>query len=176
MSMKNLCTIGLAVLFVSHASAMDGQATSRNNSVTQALLSANAQAEKLTDVVREIDDPHTGDRWMLVRDPVHPGGPGRLVLVPDMNGIRHDKIAVAPPTPEPGSSSTPGRLVIRAGDKLIVEEHSAVVDARLEGTALGPAIGGAFLKVRLSIGGKVVRAKAVGPALAVLLPGSEAGR
>ena len=22
----------------------------------------------------------TGDRWLLVRDPAHPGGPGRLVL------------------------------------------------------------------------------------------------
>ena len=32
-------------------------------------------------MVREIDDPHTGDRWKLMRDPVHPEGPGRLVLV-----------------------------------------------------------------------------------------------
>ena len=28
------------------------------------------------EIVREIDDPHTGDRWLLVRDASHPGGPG----------------------------------------------------------------------------------------------------
>jgi hypothetical protein len=111
---------------------------------------------------------------MLVRDPVHPGGPGRLLLAPEMNGLRHDKIAAVPRVPGPASSFVPP--LIRAGDKLIVEEHTAIVDARLEGTALGSAIGGAFLNVRLSIGGKVVRAEAVGPALARLLPGSEAGR
>ncbi|HEX4756948.1 MAG TPA: hypothetical protein VH308_03165 [Terracidiphilus sp.] len=176
MSMKNLCMIGLAVLFVSHAPAMDGQTTGRNHSATQALPSANAQAEKQTDAVRVIDDPHTGNRWMLVRNPDHPGGPGRLVLAADTNGARHDKMADSTPAPAPRSSSTPERPVIHAGDKLVVEEHTAIVDARLEGMALSPAIRGAFLKVRLSIGGKVVRAEAVGPALAVLLPESEAGR
>ena len=176
MRMKNLCMIGLAVLIASHASAMDGQATGRNHSVTQVLPSANAQAEKQTDVVREIDDPHIGDRWMLVRDPVHPGGPGRLVLAADVNGIRLGKMTVAPRMPAPRSSSTPERSVIHAGDKLIVEEHTAIVDARLEGIALSPAIGRAFLRVRLSIGGEVVRAMAVGPALAELLPRSETGR
>jgi hypothetical protein len=33
------------------------------------------------EVVREIDDPHTGDRWLLKRNDQAPGGPGRLVLV-----------------------------------------------------------------------------------------------
>ena len=88
--MKNLCTIGLAVLMASHASAMDGQATGRIHSVAQVLPSANAQAEKQTDIVREIDDPHTGDRWMLVRDPLHPGGPGSLYCA-DVNGTRHGR-------------------------------------------------------------------------------------
>jgi hypothetical protein len=32
------------------------------------------------EVVREIDDPHTGQRWLLVRDGQQPGGPGRLLL------------------------------------------------------------------------------------------------
>jgi hypothetical protein len=31
-------------------------------------------------LVRIIDDPSLGDRWLLIRDPNHPGGPGRLVL------------------------------------------------------------------------------------------------
>jgi hypothetical protein len=32
------------------------------------------------EIVREIDDPHTGDRWLLLRNAEAPGGPGRLVL------------------------------------------------------------------------------------------------
>jgi hypothetical protein len=32
------------------------------------------------EVVREIDDPHNGDRWLLLNDPSRPGGPGRMVL------------------------------------------------------------------------------------------------
>jgi len=31
------------------------------------------------EIVRELDDPHTGDRWLLVRNDQFPGGPGRLV-------------------------------------------------------------------------------------------------
>ena len=53
---------------------------------------------------------------------------------------------------------------------VIVEEHTAVVEARLEAMALGPAaVGGAF-RARLRMGGKVVRAVALGPGRAVLEP------
>src|ERR1039458_10642181 len=41
-----------------------------------ALVLSRAQGE----IVREIDDPHTGHSWLLVRNDRHPGGPGRLVL------------------------------------------------------------------------------------------------
>ena len=97
-----------------------------------------------------------------MRDPVHPGGPGRLVLV-------------AGPGIEPASAGSSDRKrparsaaklaplhpVIHAGDALIVEEHTAVVDARLEAVALGPAVEGASFGARLKIGGRVVRAVAV---------------
>jgi flagella basal body P-ring formation protein FlgA len=53
--------------------------------------------------------------------------------------------------------------VIRSGDRLVVEESSAVVEARLEAVALGPAAEGAEFRVRLAIGGKVVLAVALGP-------------
>jgi hypothetical protein len=59
--------------------------------------------------------------------------------------------------------------VIRAGDRLIVEEHTAVVDAVLEARALNPAAAGAPLDVRLTMGGNVVRVVAVGPGRAALL-------
>ena len=66
--------------------------------------------------------------------------------------------------------------MIRAGDKLVVEEHSLTTDAYLEGVALGPAGQGTALNVRLSIGGRVVRAVAVAPGRATLEAAAETGR
>ena len=63
--------------------------------------------------------------------------------------------------------------MIRAGDALLVEEHTAVVDARLEAVALESAAKGARFKARLKIGGKVVRAVAISPGRAGFAPESE---
>ncbi len=121
-------------------------------------------------LVREIDDPHTGDRWLLLRNEQFPGGPGRLVLAGGSSqrvGRRSHRAGG-----ERGSRSTV-LPVIRAGDRLMVEEHTAVVDAVLEARALSPAALGAAFEVRLTIGGRVVRVVALGPGRAALQP--EAG-
>lgn len=121
------------------------------------------------DVFREIDDPHSGSVWLLLRDPERPGGPGRLVLAASEShtpaGATKDCV------PIPGSQP-----VIHAGDALIVEEHTAVVDARLAAIALGSAARNAQLKARLRIGGKVVRVVALAPGRAALAPESEGSR
>jgi hypothetical protein len=113
-------------------------------------------------VVREIEDPHTGIHWLLVRDPKNPAGPGKLVKSTDEGYAQ----AISRDGSSPMAELR--RSVIRAGDHLIVEEHSRVVDAQLEGTALGSAAAGDTLRVRLKIGGKVVRAIAAGPGRATL--------
>jgi hypothetical protein len=118
------------------------------------------------EIVREIDDPHTGDRWLLMRNEQYPGGPGRLVRIAarriepgGASGRAAGPAGEAPPLP-----------VIHAGDRLIVEEHTAVVDAVLEARALNPAIAGTAFDARLTIGGRVVRAVALGPGRAALQP------
>ena len=119
-------------------------------------------------VLREIEDPSTGDLWLLVRDPSRPAGPGRLVLARQRSSSqerRHD----GPAQPAPAGE----RPLIHTGDALIVEEHTAVVDTRLEGVALGPAAAGAYFRARLKIGGKVVRVEAVSPGHAVFGPESK---
>jgi hypothetical protein len=140
------------------------------------------------EIVREIDDPHTGARWLLVRDSIHPGGPGRMILAfaPQGqalnilgNGIgnaaRSDaRIAAQSGHEQMLAGSGPAQPVIRAGDRLIVEENTAVVEARLEAVALNPAAIGSGLNVRLAIGGKVVRAVAVAPGRAAFVAESEA--
>jgi hypothetical protein len=118
------------------------------------------------EVVREIDDPHTGDRWLLVRSDQNPGGPGRLVLV-----AAHRKPSGGKAVRAAGETHEAQVLhVIRAGDRLIVEEHTARVDAVLEARALTPAALGDAFDVRLTIGGNRVRAIAMGPGRAALQP------
>lgn len=124
------------------------------------------------EAVREIDDPHTGDRWMLFRDAVNPGGPGRLVLIAPGYAGRY---LVASAAGTPAKAAEPEEPpVIRAGDRITVEEDTPVVEAHLEAVALTPAPAGATLAVRLKIGGKVLKVVAVSPGRARLLPEEEA--
>lgn len=124
-------------------------------------------------VVREIDDPHTGARWLLMRDRNHPAGPGRLVLIATANRQAGQN--------EPGGAISPAstemvlpRPIIRAGDRLVVEENTAVIEARLEAVALGPATLGSVFDVRLKMGGKVARAVAMAPGRAAFQAQTEA--
>ncbi|MGA3332875.1 MAG: hypothetical protein ABSC62_01785 [Terracidiphilus sp.] len=119
------------------------------------------------EILGQIDDPHTGIRWLLMRDTANAGGPGRLVRIghagPDAKGGTR------------GAASGAARLrpLIHAGDALIVEEHTAVVDAWLAAVALGPAAAGAECRARLKIGGKVVRVVALASGRAELAPDGE---
>jgi len=151
-------------------------------------------------VLRTIDDPGTGQRWLLLRDESHPGGPARLVLsTPDtLQGkesndsdpsdapaspaastranssfaqIAKDRVVMSIPRPEVATSPAPA--LIRAGEHLCVERHSAVVDVQLEAVALGSASAGSEFSARLVIGGRVVRAVAVGQGHATFAPATE---
>lgn len=126
-------------------------------------------------VYREINDPSTGSRWLLMIDSSHPGGPGRWLraegqpevrLPGEQRSTRSLNKHIAAPIAVP---------VIHAGDRVIVEEHSDVAEARLEGVALGPAAVDAAFKARLVIGGKVVGVVATASGHAVLQLGMQPG-
>ncbi len=120
-----------------------------------------------SEILREIDDAHTGDRWLLMRNDSVPGGPGRLVLASTQRHTANQTKLIKQ------TQEAPLPPVIRAGDRLIVEEHTAIADAVLRARALNPANVGSALKVRLAIGGKVIRAVALGPGRAALQPEPE---
>ncbi len=113
-------------------------------------------------VIREIEDPSSGARWLLVRDAEHPGGPGRLVLA-----------ASSLPAHLSGAAQPMPRAVIHAGDHITVEEHTARVDAVLEAVALAAAASGSLVRARLQAGGRIVRAVATGAGRATLAPEPE---
>jgi hypothetical protein len=123
--------------------------------------------------VREVDDPHTGVRWLLVRDWSHPGGPGRMVTAAEFESKEGVQLPGGWRDSRLGDSVS-FRPVVRAGDRLVVEEHTRVVDAYLEAVALGPASVGSALNVRLKVGDRVVRAVALGPGRAAFVPELEA--
>jgi len=146
-----------------------------------ALGTVGAARRPLDRVVRSVDDPHTGVRWLLVTDNRHPGGPGRMVPASEESEVADSQSSIAD-LPENskaafvvGTSSTqtstkalasakpPVPSVIRIGDRLIVEEHTAIADVRLEAVALGSATVGAAFNVRLVIGGRVTQVIAMGP-------------
>ncbi|UWZ82933.1 hypothetical protein [Occallatibacter riparius] len=115
--------------------------------------------------VREIDDPHLGERWLLVKDAEHPGGPGRLVpLGPGVHGLRTLT----------GSAELVEAPVIHAGDRIVVEKHTERLDAVLEAVALGSAVEQGWFHARLRIGGRVVPVVAVRAGHAMLPAVAEA--
>jgi hypothetical protein len=170
--------MGLAVLAAVVASSAFGQAAGNKQAPARALLSAAAENGNpgADHVVREIDDPHTGARWLLMRDPKRPGGPGRMVLAAGMEKEGQEERAGASSAASEELSRKVRLPVIRAGDRLIVEENTAVVEAWLEAVALGPAPSGSPLNARLTIGGKVVRVVALGPGRAAFAAEAEGQR
>jgi len=119
-------------------------------------------------LLREIDDPNTGQRWLLYRDPAHPAGPAHLVPDPTtdaaLNALRAPELEPSRQTASP---------VIRAGDRVVVEEDTPAVAARLEATALAAAAAGSPLRVRLAIGGKILRAVALASGRVAMAPAAE---
>ena len=161
----------LALLAAAPANCQAGAEQSAGSRMVVSLPGPEAGAHAGSgEVVRAIDDPYTGNHWLLERDPNHPGGPGRLVLLPrttSADGHNDESKDGKAPGVTLAAALAALTPVIRSGDRLVVEETTAVVEARLEAVALGPAVQGADFEVRLQIGGKVVRAVALGPGRAV---------
>jgi len=134
--------------------------------------------------VRVINDPGGHAVWLLKRDPAQAGGPGRLervslalgatqksdphALVDSSQDSPRDprsvsSAAVALPRERPAGWLAALTPIIRAGDRVLVEQHTAAVDAHFIATALGPACVGQLFEARLVVGGKRLRVKALSP-------------
>lgn len=115
-------------------------------------------------VLREIKDPSSGARWFILHDASHPAGPGRMLPASDFAAAGSGSASAANEPPD----------VIHRGDRVVVEEHTDAAESYLESVSLGGAPAGSAFEVRLKIGGKVVRAVAMAPGRAVLMPSRRA--
>ena len=112
-------------------------------------------------VYASVRDDATGIHWVLLRGGEDSGGPGRWVRTENGAG------PVAGKAPRRERHAAPA--VIHAGDKVIVEDHTAVAELRLQAVALEPAAAGARLRIRLTAGGRSVAAIALGAGRAQLV-------
>jgi hypothetical protein len=159
--------IALMGLLTLAAMVSAGQTNRANGPFFTVIASSSDLTRLRPEIVREIDDPATGDRWLLERDAQHPGGPGRMALIGHENASATSVIVSVKSWRgmlETGSAP----VLIHAGDHLIVEEHNRMVDAVFEAVALAPAREGESFRVRLSIVGRVVKVIAIAPGRAIL--------
>ena len=168
--------LGVGVPVFMFTPLLPGQSSGGSLSTATVIVSSSSAGAVAAQVVREIDDPHTGDRWLLVRDDAHPGGPAQLILLPTVKSGEKKYETVPTAQKANVAEGSPGQFhpVIRAGDRLIVEEHSATVDTYLEAVAMGSATAGTAFSVRLKLGGKLMQAVALGPGRAAMKVGTEA--
>ena len=112
--------------------------------------------------LREIEDPGTHQRWLLIQDQERAAGPAFFV-----RELRPSWCAsfVAATTNSPSHFAARLRQlpVIHAGDAVLLSAHTKISDAEFEAIALGPAAAGDPLRVRLKFGGFTARAIATAP-------------
>jgi hypothetical protein len=142
-------------------------------------LSKPMQDEVRRDLIRrDFLDPCLGLHWQLMDDPKHPGGPGRLVQLREMAvadaGKRFAEANVA------SLDATPLKapllpVVIRAGERITVEQETPVLHARLTAVALESGAVGDRLRVRLNAGKNAAMGTA-GPVIAVVATGKGLAR
>ncbi len=168
---------GIVVMMAMAASVTHAQVLRVTDPGPRVLISSRSPSSNYPapagDIVQEIDDPRNGDRWLLMEDDSHPGGPGRLVLVASRDGsVNWSQSGKIRDTSQTATGADAAPPVIRAGDRVVVEENTAVVEAHLEAVAMGPAWAGYAFNARLSIGGRIVRAVAAGPGRAFFQEGT----
>jgi len=119
--------------------------------------------------LRETDDFATGARWILTRDPVRPGAPGRWCRP---GGRRMEAVPLSAHDRDRDSHLGPAShaAVVHGGDPVTVVDRSDVVEAQFDAIALSAAFVGNKLSARLKFSGRIVRVVALGRGRAVLSP------
>ena len=121
--------------------------------------------------IRIFEDPSTHLRWTLLQNLSRPAVPARLIRASNNPNCAATS-AVECGLPGAVSFQPAADPVIHVGDALIIAEHTQVLDAQLEATALGQAAAGEPLRVRLKSSGHILFVVADGPGRATMHAGT----
>jgi hypothetical protein len=117
-----------------------------------------------------IEDHSNHQLWLLTRNPDRPEAPA--TLIPILPGLSDSSPSEQGGKPRTAISPVKrGVTIIRSGEAVALYEDSSFMRLRLGGIALSTAAVGENITVRLTIGGRPLRAIAIGPGRAQLLAG-----
>jgi hypothetical protein len=115
------------------------------------------------------EDPASGIRWRVAKDPSHPEWPARLVKVSDRASCGHWSAGPLTTQERRVTVGAAQRPIVRPGDSIVVSQDTRAVNAEFDATALSNGWPGDSIKVRLRFGGKVMRVKVTAPGRALLI-------
>lgn len=120
------------------------------------------------ETTRVIADATTHRLWLLKRNYKRPAAPASLVPLSTESPCA---FFLTKACGECSHLKSHGQVVpvIRAGDTLILSEHTAVSDLRVEAVALSAADAGEVMTVRMKAGGRLFHALVTAPGQATLL-------
>lgn len=130
-----------------------------------------APAAAAGQLFRSVDDPALNTRWLLLRNPEHPGAPGRMVEA-------HSGSTSSAPLPgtghgaakwQPASSQGKAKEAVLAGEEILLVSESPGSQLALYGRALSAGRAGDAIEVRLDVFQTKVHARLVAPGRAEML-------
>jgi hypothetical protein len=168
---RALLSIGAGLFAAAACSAMSGQPA--RGDTTACRRDFEADFWMRFRAVRIIDDQGTGRHWLMVRRLDRPETPASLL---PLNEECFELLVSDLKKKLPIAAHQKGAPVIRAGDRVLLLDSSAIADVRLEAVALGPATTGQELTVRLKLGGHLLRAVATAQGSVRMADGNEVRR
>ncbi len=132
--------------------------------------------QPVTETVRFVEDPALRTRWQLLRDPLHPGAPGRLVETPAgaippgaipagaLHGTaKHDG------SRQVGLQSKKAKPLVVAGDEVLLVSANSASHLMLRSKALSAGYAGDEIRVQLDVFHRQMRARVLAAGRAEML-------
>ena len=116
-----------------------------------------------------IRDPASGMSWRVATDPLHPEWPAKLLEISNEDSCGVRSAGLLREDRESGMAKAAQSPTVRAGDWLRVLQDTRVVHAEFNAMALSKGWPGDSIKVRLRLGGKVMRVKLTAQGQALLM-------
>ena len=139
--------------------------------VGAAAVKTQVPEQPVTETVRFVEDPALRTRWQLLRDPLHPGAPGRMLEAPagatSFNALhgtaKHDGSRAI------GWQSKKAKPLVAAGDEVLLVCANSASHLVLASKALSAGYAGDEIRVQLDVFHRQMRARVLAAGRAEML-------